>query len=85
MATLASGEPTERRHDYSRLLYFAHKRNKCNYLINTGAAVSVLRQSCANGTADTGSSPLVAANNTTITKGTCKRVVDVGIIKRLAG
>ena len=37
-------------------------------------------KSCANGTADTSSLPLLAANNTTITTyGTCKRVVDVGL------
>ena len=90
VATLASGEPTETRHDYeeatlptlspSRLLYVTDKRNKCNYLIDTGAAVSVLPKSCTNGTADTGSLPLVAANNTTITTyGNCKRIVDVGL------
>ena len=47
----------------SRLLYVAEKRNKCNYLIDTGAAVSVLPRSCANGTVDADSLPLVAANN----------------------
>ena len=51
----------------SRLWYVADKRNKCTYLIDTGAAVSVLPQSCANGTGDT--------------SGTCKRVVDVGLKK----
>ena len=90
VATLASGKPTETRHDYaeatlptlspSRLLYVTDERNKCKYLIDTGTAVSVLPRSCANGTADTSSLPLVAANNTTITTyGTCKRVVDVGL------
>ena len=64
----------------SRLLYVTDKQNKCNYLIDKGAAVSVSPRSCANGTADTDSSPLVAANNSTITfYGTCKRTVDVGL------
>ena len=49
-------------------------------MIDTGAAVSVLPQSCANGTVDSGGLTLVAANNTTITTySTCKRVVDVGL------
>ena len=88
VATLASGEPNETGRDCSeatlpklsssKLLYVTDKRNKCNYLINTGAAVSVLHRSCANGIADTDSLPLVAANNSTITTyGTCKRIVDV--------
>ena len=51
----------------SRLLYVADKQNKCNYSIDTGATVSVLPRSCANGTADTDSLPLVAAKNSTIT------------------
>ena len=95
VATLASGEPTETRHNYmeathptlspSRLLYVADKQNKCNYLIDTGAAVSVLPKSCANGTVDSSSLPLVAANNTTVTTyGTCKRVVDAGLKKDYA-
>ena len=51
----------------------------CNYLIDTGAAVSVLSKSCTNGTVDTSGLPLTAANNTTITTyGTCKRVIDIG-------
>ena len=93
VATLASGEPTEKRHDYteaalptlspSRLLYVTDKQIKFNYLIDTGAAISVLPKSCAdhaNGTEDTSSLPLVAGNNTTIkTYSTCKRVVDVGL------
>ena len=90
VATLVSGKLTETRHDYteamlptsspSRLLYVVDKQNKCNYLIDTGAAVSVLPKSCANGTADTSSLPLVAANNTTInTYSTCKQVVDAGL------
>ena len=62
--TLASGEPNETRHDClettlpksspSRLLYVADKRNRCNYLIDMGAAVSVLPWSCANETVDSG-------------------------------
>ena len=64
----------------SRLLYVADKRNKCKYLIDTGAVVSVLPKSCANRTTDTTSLPLVAANHTTITTyGTSKRIVDVGL------
>ena len=62
----------------SKLLYVADKGHKCRYLIDTGAAVSVLPKSCANGISDAGSLPLVAANNSTIhTYGNCKRVVDV--------
>ena len=64
----------------SRLLDVADKCNKCRYLINTGAAVSVLPRSCANRTVDADSLPLVAANNSTITTyGTSKRIVDVGL------
>ena len=49
-------------------------------MIDTGAAVSVLPKSCANGISDADSLPLVAANNTTInTYGNCKRAVDVGL------
>ena len=87
-----SGELNETRHDCvitetsklspSRLLHVADKRNKCRYLIDTGAAVSVLPRSCANGTVDADSLPLVAANNSTIaTYGTSKRIVDVGLKK----
>ena len=87
-----SGELNETRHDCvitetfklspSRLLCVADKRNKCRYLIDTGAAVSVLPRSCANGTVDADSLPLVAANNSTIaTYGTSKRIVDVGLKK----
>ena len=75
-ATLASGEITEARHGFveasvtslspSKLLYIADKHNKCNYLIHTGAAVSVLPKSCANRTSDAACLPLVAADNTTI-------------------
>ena len=90
VATLASGEITEARHGSveaplsrlspSKLLYVADKRNKCKYLIDTGAAVSVLPKSCANRTSDATCLPLVAANNTTInTYGTSRRVVDVGL------
>ena len=88
VATLTSGEPKETRHDCvetklpelssSRLLYVADKPNRCNYLIDTGAAVSVLPRSCANGTVDSDSLPLVAANNSTITTyGTSKHLVEV--------
>ena len=65
---------------HSELLYVADKGHKCRYLIDTGAAVSVLPKSCANGISDADSLPLVAANNSTLhTYGTCKRVVDVGL------
>ena len=64
----------------SKLLYVADKGNKCKYLIDTGAAVSVLPKSCANGISDADSLALVAANNSTInTYGNCERVVDVGL------
>ena len=64
----------------SKLIYVADKHNKCNYLIDTGAAVSVLPKSCANRTSDAACLSLVAANNTTInTYGNCRRVVDVGL------
>ena len=64
----------------SKLLYVADKRSKCGYLIDTGAAVSVLPRSCTNGTVDPDSLPLVAANNSTSTTyGTSKRIVDVGL------
>ena len=50
------------------------------YLIDTGAAISVLPESCANRTLDAACLPLVAANTTTInTYGNCRRVVDVGL------
>ena len=89
-ATLASGEITEARHGSaeasfpslspSKLLYVADKHNKCNYLIDTGAAVSMLPKSCASRTSDAASLPLVAANNTTInTYSNCRRGVDVGL------
>ena len=65
---------------HSKLLYVADKGHKCKYLIDTGAAVSVLPKSCANGISDADSLPLMAANNSTIhTHGNCKRVVDVGL------
>ena len=90
VATLASGGITETRHDFAganfpklfhcKLLYFADERHKCKYLIDTGAAVSVLPKSCANGISDADSLPLVAVNNTTKNiYGNCKRVVDVGL------
>ena len=64
----------------AKLLYVDDKRNKCKYLIDTGAAVSILPKSCANRISDADCLPLVAANNTTIiTYGTSKRVVDVGL------
>ena len=76
VATLAPGEITEARHDSAKatlpklfpykLLYVADKRNKCKYLIDTGAAVSVLPKSCANRISDADCLPLVAAKNTTI-------------------
>ena len=74
--TLASGGITETRHDsadasspqlsHSKLLYVADKEHKCRYLIDTGAAVSVLPKSCANEISGADSLPLVAANNSTI-------------------
>ena len=90
VATLASGGITEKRHDsaeatfpklfHPKLLYVADKNHKCKYLIDTGAAVSVLPKSCANRILDVDCLPLVAANNTTInTYGNSKRVVDVGL------
>ena len=90
VAALASGEITEARHGSaeaplprlspSNLLYVADKRNKCKYIIDTGAAVSVLPKSCANKTSDATFLPLVAANNTTInTYSTNRHVVDVGL------
>ena len=61
-------------------MYIAGKRNKCKYLIDTGAAVSVLPKSCANRISDADCLPSVAANNTNInTYGTSKHVVDVGL------
>ena len=64
----------------AKLLYVDDKCNKCKYLIDTGAAVSVLPKSCANKISDADCLPLVAANNTTInTYGASKRVVDVGL------
>ena len=86
----APGEITEAQHDsteatlpklfHSKLLYLADKRNKCKYLIDMYAAVSVLPKYCANRILDADYLPLVAAYNTTInTYGTSKRVVDVGL------
>ena len=83
VTTLVAGEPNETillKLSPSRLLYVADKLNRCSYLIDTGAAVSVLPQSCANGTVDSDSLPLVAANNLTITTyGTSNCLVDVGL------
>ena len=90
VATFASGEITEARHGSakaplpslspSKLLYVTDKHNKCKYLIDTGAAVSVLPKSCANRTSDAACLPLDAANNTMRnTYGTCRRIVDVGL------
>ena len=95
VATLASVEITETRHDFveatlptlspSKLFYVADKRNNCKYLIDTGAAVSVLPKYCANRTTDIASLPLVSANSTTITThGTSKRIVDVGLKREYA-
>ena len=78
------------RHDYadailptlspSRLLYVADKRTKCNYLIDTGAAVRFYLGLALRGQQNTSSLPLVAANNTTITTyGTSKWIIDVGL------
>ena len=50
------------------------------YLIDTGAAVSVLPKSCTNKISDADCLPLAAANNTTVnTYSTSKRDVDVGL------
>ena len=51
---------------HAKLLYVADKGHKCRYLIDTGAAVSVLLKSYANGISGADSVPLVAANNSTI-------------------
>ena len=48
-----------------------------------GASISVLPRSCAKGTADADSLPLVAANNSTITTyGASKRIADVGLKRK---
>ena len=79
-STLGQREVANIALSHSKLLYVADKRHKCKYLIDTGAAVSVLPKSCANGISDANSLPLVAANNSTInTYGNCKCVVDVGL------
>ena len=78
--TLGQREVTNIALSHSKLLYVADEGHKCKYLIDTGAAVSVLPKSCANGISDADSLPLVAANNSTIhTYGNCKRVVDAGL------
>ena len=90
VATLASGEKNRGTtwlcgSSSSQLLYVADKHNKCKYLIDTGAAGSVLPKSCANRTSDATCLPLVAANNTTINPyGTSRRVVDVGLKRDFA-
>ena len=64
----------------SKLLYVADKHNKCNYLIDTGTAVSVLPKSCVNESSDAACLLLVAADNTTINSyANCRRVVDGGL------
>ena len=79
-STLGQREVANIALSHSKLLYVADKNHKCKYLIDTGAAVSVLPKSCANRISDTDCLPLVAANNTTInTYGSSKRVVDVGL------
>ena len=79
-STLGQREVANLALSHSKLLYVADKGHKCKYLIDTGAAVSVLPKSCANGISDANSLPLVAANDSTInTYGNCKRVVDVGL------
>ena len=78
--TASSETPEKIKLSPAKLLFVTDKLDKCRYLIDTGAAVSVLPKSCANGTVGTGSLPLVAANNTTITTyGTYKKRVDVGL------
>ena len=66
---------------YLPLSYYTSQTNttrQCNYLIDTGAAVSVLPKSCANRSSDAACLPLFAANNNIKnTYGTSRRVVDV--------
>ena len=62
-STLGQREVANIALSHSKLLYVADKGHKCKYLIDTGAAVSVLPKSCANGISDADSLPLVAANN----------------------
>ena len=79
-STLGQREVANIALSHSKLLYVADKNHKCKYLIDTGAAVSVLPKSCANRISDADCLPLLAANNTTInTYGNSKRVVDVGL------
>ena len=79
-STLGQREVANIAFSHSKLLYVADKRHKCKYLIDTGAAVSVLPKSCTNRISDADCLPLVAANNSTInTYGNCERVVDVGL------
>ena len=79
-STLGQREVANIALSHAKLLYVADKNHKCKYLIDTGAAVSVLPKSCANRISDADCLPLVVANNTTInTYGDSKRVVDVGL------
>ena len=72
-STLGQREVANIALSHSKLLYVADKRHKCKYLIDTGAAVSVLPKSCANRISDADCLPQVATNNTTInTYGNCK-------------
>ena len=90
VATLASGEPIEMRHDYaeatlltlslSRLLYIADKRNKCKYLICMGQlAVSYLSLALMGLRTPVAYPLSQLTTRPIITYGTCKRVVDVGL------
>ena len=65
-STLGQREVANIALSHSKLLYVADKNHKCKYLIDTGAAVSVLPKSCTNGISDADCLPLVAASNTTI-------------------
>ena len=79
-STLGQHEVANIALSHSKLLYVADKNHKRKYLIDTGAAVSVLPKSCANRISDADCLPLVAANNTTInTYGNSNRVVDVDL------
>ena len=78
-STLGQREVANIALSHSQLLYVADKNHKCKYLIDTGAAVSVLPKSCANRISYADCLPLVAANNTINSYGNSKRVVDVGL------
>ena len=56
----------------AKLLYVDDKRNKCKYLIDMGAAVSVLPKSCSNRTIDAASFPLITLLSIPI-QYTCRR------------